>query len=41
MVGDEAVGWNPLLFSLINFAVELEEHGFVYHDSIVGYFETS
>ena len=39
MVGDEVVGWNPFLASLISLAQELESLGLVYYNSSVSYIE--
>jgi hypothetical protein len=40
-VGDEVVGWNPLLPSLIILAEKLEELGLVYHDGTASYIEVA
>lgn len=37
MVGDEVVGWNPLLANLIALTEELEKLGLTYYDGKVSY----
>jgi hypothetical protein len=39
MVGDEIVGRNPFLASLIGLAEKLEKLGLVYYDGIASYVE--
>jgi hypothetical protein len=41
MVGDEVVGWNHLLSSLITLAEKLEELGLIYHNGTASYIEVA
>jgi hypothetical protein len=39
MVGDESLGWNPFLKSLVDLSNQLEELGIVYADGKASYIE--